>query len=88
MYEFLTAQIEEIYYSLVCWGLFPEKEKGCHRGTGGTGDILYIDQHILKDSKAKQKNIDMKWIYDKKHWNLNNGLSENIQNIGQTLEFS
>ena len=46
--KILTAQIKvEIYYSLVCHGLFLEEQKECHNGTRGTGDLLYIDQHIL-----------------------------------------
>ena len=34
---------------------FLDEEKGYHRGTGGTGDLLFIHQHIPKERKAKQK---------------------------------
>ena len=62
MWKILTAQIrEEIYYPLTSCGLFPEEQKGCRRGTA------YIDQHILNESKTRQKNLAMAWIDDKKH---------------------
>ena len=56
MWKILTAQIkEEIYYSVDCRGLFPEEQKGCRKGTRGADDLLYIDQHILKEAKNKGK---------------------------------
>ena len=59
-----------IYYSLVCYGQFPEEQKGCHRGTRGIDDLLYIDQHIIKEAKTKQKNIARSWIDDKKAYKI------------------
>ena len=69
MWKVLTAQIrEEIYYSLINSRLFSEKQKRCRKGTRGTGELLYIDQHILKESKARWKNLAMAWIdYRKAH---------------------
>ena len=56
MWKILTSQIrEEICYSLVSRGLFPEKQKGCHKRTRRTGDLQYIEQHIFKESKMRQK---------------------------------
>ena len=44
MHKILTTQVrEEIYYSLVCYGLFPEKQNGCHMETRGRDDLLYTD---------------------------------------------
>ena len=44
MWKILTAEIkEDIYYTL-----FLKEQKGCHKVTRGTGDLLYIDQHMLK----------------------------------------
>ena len=34
---------EEIFYSLVIRRLFPKKQKGCHKGISGTGDLQYFD---------------------------------------------
>ena len=63
MWKILTAQIkEEIYYSLTNHGLFPEEQKGCHKESRGTGEFLYIDQHILNESKTRRKNLSMAWI--------------------------
>ena len=63
MWKILTAQIrDEIYYSPVSCRLFLEKQKGCYKVRRGTGDLLYIDPHILKESKMMQKNVTMAWI--------------------------
>ena len=36
------------------------------QGCGRTGELLYIDQHILNESKTRRKNIAMAWIDYKK----------------------
>ena len=63
MWKIFTAQIrEEIYYSLTSRGLVPEEQKGCYKGSRGTTELLYIDQHILNESKTRRKNLAMAWI--------------------------
>ena len=57
---------EEIYDSLTSYGLFPEEQKGNCKGFRETGELLYIDQHILNESKTRQKNLSMAWIDYKK----------------------
>ena len=65
--EILTAQIrEKIYYSLTSRGLFPDEQKGCRKGSWGTAELLYIDQHILNESKKRRKNLAIAWIDFKK----------------------
>ena len=70
MWKILTGQIrEEIYYSLTSCGLFPEKQKGCCKGSRDTAKSFYIDQHILNESKTGGINvatasIDYKKAYD------------------------
>ena len=50
MWKILTAQIrEKIYYSLTSCGLFPDEQKGCCKGSRGTAELLFIDQHILNE---------------------------------------
>ena len=67
----LTAQIrEEIYYSLISHRLFPEEQKQCRKRTRGTGDLLYFDQHILKESKTRRKNLAMALIDNKKAYDM------------------
>ena len=67
MWKILTAHIREgIYYSLTSCRLFPEEQKGCHKGCRGTGELLYIDQHILNESKTRRINLTMVWIENKK----------------------
>ena len=61
---------EEIYYSLTSRGLFPDKQKGCHKGSRGTAELLYIDQHILNESKTRLKNLAMAWIDYKKAYDI------------------
>ena len=69
MWKILTAQIrEEIYYSQTSRGLFPDEQKGCCKGSRGTAELLYIDQHILNESKTRQKNLAMAWIDNKKSY--------------------
>ena len=71
MWKILTAQIrEEIYYSLTSRGMFPEEQKGCCKGSIGTAELLYIDQHILYENKTRQKNLSMAWIANKKAYNI------------------
>ena len=76
---------EEIYYSLTSSRLFREEQKGCCKGSRGTGELLYIDQHILDENKTRRKNLAMAWIdYKKAHkrpTKLDNKLPQNVQNI-------
>ena len=61
---------EEINYSLTSRGLFPVEQKGCCKGSRGTAELLYIDQHILIESKTRRKNLTMAWIDYKKAYNM------------------
>ena len=70
-WKILTAQIrEEIYYSLTSCRLFPKEQKGWRKGSRGTEELLYIDQHILNESKPRQKNLAMAWIEYKKAYDM------------------
>ena len=71
MWNILTAQIrEEIYYSLTSHGLFPDEQKGCYKGSRGAAELLYIDQHILDESKTRRKNLAMAWIDYQKAYDM------------------
>ena len=60
MWKILTAQIEEKIYNLpTSHGLFSDEQKGCRKGSSGTAELLYIDQHILKESKTRRNNLAM-----------------------------
>ena len=60
MWRILTAQIsEEIYNSLTSRRLLLEEQKGCSKGSRGTAELLYIDQHILNESKTRRKKLAM-----------------------------
>ena len=48
-----------MYYSLISRGLFSNKQKGCRKGSKGTTELLYIDQHNLNESKKRRKNLAM-----------------------------
>ena len=70
MWKILTAQIrEKIYYSFTTRRLFPDEQKGCRKGSRGTAELLYIDQHILNESKTR-KNLAMAWIDYKKAYDM------------------
>ena len=67
MWKILTAQIREnIYYSQTSRRLFPDEHKGCRKGSRGTAELLYMDQHILNESKTRRKNLAMALIDYKK----------------------
>ena len=71
MWKLLTAQTREaIYYSLISRGLFPDEQKGCNKRSRGTAELLYIDQHIINESKNRRKNLAMAWIDYKKAHNM------------------
>ena len=71
MWKILTAQIrEKIYYSLTSHGLFLNEQKGCRKGSRGTAELLYINQHIQNESKTRQKNLAMAWIDYKKAYDM------------------
>ena len=70
-WKILTTQIREtIYYSLTSRGLFPDEQKRCRKGPRGTVELLYIDQHILNESKTRRKNLAMAWIDYKKAYDM------------------
>ena len=71
IWKILTAQIrEEIHYSLTSCGLFPDEQKGYCKESRGTVELLYIDQHILNESKNRRKNLAMAWIDYKKAYDM------------------
>ncbi len=47
--------------------VFPEEQKGCRKVSRGTAELLYIDQHILNESKNRRKKLAMAWIDYKRH---------------------
>ena len=51
-------------------GIFPNEQKGCHKRTRGTEELLYIDQHLLNENKRRQKNLTMAWIDYKKAYDM------------------
>ena len=53
MWEILTAQIREEINELLSHGLFLEEQKVCCKWTRGTGELLYINQHIIKGNKIQ-----------------------------------
>ena len=44
--------------------------KGCQKGSGGTNDLLFIDKKILREVKAKRKNIAMGCIDYRKAFDI------------------
>ena len=61
---------KEIYYSLTSRGLFPDEQKGCRKESRGTAELLYIDQHILNESRTRRRNLAMAWIDFKKSYDM------------------
>ena len=86
MLKILKAQIRgEINYSLVCRGWFPDEQKWWREVTRGKDDLVYVDQDILEEIKAWQKNVVVAWIDNKKaNAILDSRLSENVQDLRQS----
>ena len=49
--------------------MFPGEQKGCCKGSRGTAELLFIDQHVQNESKTRRKNLAMAWI-DKKAYDM------------------
>ena len=43
---------------------------GCHKGSRGTGELLYIDHHILNGRRTRRKNLAVDWIDYKKAYDM------------------
>ena len=50
--------------------MFPDEEKGCCKGSRGTAELLYIDKHILDESKTRRKNVAIAWIDYQKPYDM------------------
>ena len=71
MWKILTSQIRgKIYYALTSHVLFPNEQKWCRKGSRGTAELFYRDQHILNESKTRRKNLAMAWIDFKKAYDM------------------
>ena len=56
-WKILTGIIAvETYIFLEKRSLLPEEQKGCRKGSRGTGDLLYIDRILLQEVKRRRKN--------------------------------
>ena len=66
VWDILTAQIKEEIYNLK-----PSCEQlGGHKGSRGTAELLYTDQHNVKESMTRRGKIAMVWIYYKKAYDM------------------
>ena len=66
-----TTQIrEQINYSLISRGIFPDEHKRRCKRTRSTEELLYINQHILNESKTGRKNLAMAWNDYKKVYDM------------------
>ena len=71
VWKIQTAQIrEKNYFPLTSRRLFPDEQKRVRKISRSTRELLYIDQHILNESKARQENLTMAWIGNKKAYNM------------------
>ena len=77
-YSLPTDDVENIYStnkgrdlrSTTSCALFPAEQKGCRKGSKGTGELFYIDQHIHNESKTGRKNLAIAWIDYKKAYDI------------------
>ena len=70
MWKIPLAQIREIYYTLISRGIFQYEQKGCHKRTKGSEELLRIDQDILNESKTRRSTLALAWIDYKKAYDM------------------
>ena len=72
MWKLLTGVIaDQMYNYLETNNLLPEEQKGCRKRSKGTADLLYIDRMILREVRARKKNLGVGWIdYQKAYDNV------------------
>ena len=72
MWKLLTGMIaDQMYNYLETNNLLPEEQKGCRKRSKGTADLLYIDRMILREERARKKNLGIGWIdYQKAYDNV------------------
>ena len=88
-WKILTGIIaEETYTFLEQRSLLPEEQKGCRKGSRGTGDLLYIDRMLLQEVKRRNKNLAMAWIDYRKAYDLvpHSWILECLENLGVNEE--
>ena len=88
-WKILTGIIEEETYTfLEQRSLLPEEQKGCRKGSRGTGDLLYIDRMLLQEVKRRNKNLAMAWIDYRKAYDLvpHSWILECLENLGVNEE--
>ena len=84
-WKILTGIIaEETYTFLGQRSLLPEEQRGCKRGSRGTGDLLYIDRMLLQEAKRRIKNLAMACIDFRKAYDLvpHSWILECLENLG------
>ena len=69
-WKILTVQIRKIYFSLISRRVLSDEQKECRKRTRGTGELLYIEQLILNETKTRRKNLAMAWIDYKKAYDM------------------
>ena len=71
MWKLVTGIIsDKLYEFLDAGNMLPDEQNGCRKGAQGTNDQLFIDKMILKESKARRKNLALGWIDYKKAYDM------------------
>ena len=82
MWQLLTGIISErLCEFLDVENVLHDEQKGCRRNCRGTNDQLYIDKVILKESKARTKNLAMGLIDYKKAYDMIPPLDSGISRV-------
>ena len=85
VWKILTGILaEEVYWFLNDNMLLPDEQKGCRKKTRGTSDLLYIDKMVLKEARARKKNLAMTWIDYRKAYDMmpHSWILECLQELG------
>ena len=60
----------EIYDYLEKKMLLPGEQKECRRKCKGTGDLMFIDNMILREVRIRKKDLAVAWIDYKKTYHM------------------
>ena len=71
MWKLLSGVIaDQIYRHLDQQKLYPEEQKGCRKRFRGTNGLIYIARAVIREVKARKKNLVMAWIDNKKAFDM------------------
>ena len=61
---------EDMYGFLDENDLLPDEQKGARKQPRGAHDVLFIDKMVMRNARARNKNLFMAWIDNRKAYDM------------------